>query len=130
MIYATVKAATKSIKPSKKLLTLTPNAVKRLIELQKPNELVRINVKNRGCSGLTYTLDYTKDKGKFDELVEQDGKQNSGIQPGVKVLIDSKAIFSVVGSEIDFVEDKLSSQFVFNNPNVKGSCGCGQSFMV
>ncbi len=60
-------------------------------------------------------------KDKFDELVEQEG---------VKVVIDSKALFSLIGSEMDYVEDQLSSQFVFNNPNVKEMCGCGQSFMT
>ena len=66
-------------------------------------------MKNRGCSGLAYHLEYVDKAGKFDEAVEQDG---------VKVLIDSKALFSIIGSEMDWVEDKLSQRFVFRNPNI------------
>jgi iron-sulfur cluster assembly protein len=68
-----------------------------------------------------YTLDYVTAKQKFDEVIEQDG---------VTVLVDSKALFSLIGSEMDYQEDVLNSQFVFLNPNVKEMCGCGQSFMV
>ena len=88
---------------------------------QPEPKLIRIGVRNRGCSGLTYNLEYVDKPGKFDELVEQDG---------VKVLIDSKALFSIVGSEMDWLDDKLSSKFIFKNPNSKGTCGCGESFMV
>lgn len=91
-----------------------------LLDSPEP-KLIRIGVNNRGCSGLTYNLEYVEHPGKFDEEVYQDG---------VKVLIDAKALFSVIGSQMDFVTDKLSSRFVFNNPNSKGSCGCGESFMV
>ena len=94
-------------------------------------------MKNRGCSGLTYTLDYTDKKEKFDESVSQDGRRNHagrGIMShsliGLTVLIDSKAVFSVIGSEMDYVEDELSSKFIFSNPNIKETCGCGMSFMV
>lgn len=78
-------------------------------------------MKNRGCSGLAYNLEYVEKPGKFDEVVVQDG---------VQVLIDSKALFSIIGSEMDWVEDKLSARFVFKNPNIKEQCGCGESFMV
>lgn len=70
---------------------------------------------------MTYHLEYVDAPGKFDEEV---------IQDGVKVLIDSKALFSIIGSEMDWVDDKLASRFVFHNPNSKGQCGCGESFMV
>lgn len=70
---------------------------------------IRVGVKNRGCSGLAYHLEYVEKPGKFDEVVEQDG---------VKVLIDSKALFSIIGSEMDWHEDKLSKRFVFRNPNI------------
>jgi len=70
---------------------------------------------------MSYHLEYVEKSGKFDEVVEQDG---------VKVLIDSKALFSIIGSEMDWVEDKLSSKFAFKNPNVKDACGCGESFNV
>ncbi|KAI8928439.1 hypothetical protein BC831DRAFT_448687, partial [Entophlyctis helioformis] len=83
-------------------------------------KLLKISTKKKGCSGQVYTLEYVSTVSKFDETVEQDG---------VKVVIDSKALFSLIGSEMDYVQDKLSAQFVFNNPNVKEMCGCGQSFM-
>ncbi|EGW30528.1 uncharacterized protein SPAPADRAFT_63362 [Spathaspora passalidarum NRRL Y-27907] len=111
------------LRPRKALITLTPNAVSHLQRLldQPTPKMIRIGVRNRGCSGLTYNLEYVEEAGKFDELIEQDG---------VKVLIDSKALFSIVGSEMDWLDDKLSSRFIFKNPNSKGTCGCGESFMV
>jgi iron-sulfur cluster assembly protein len=91
-------------------MTLTPNAVKHLRTLldQPEPKLIKVGVRNRGCSGLAYHLEYVEKPGMFDEEVEQDG---------VKVLIDSKALFSIIGSEMDWVEDKLNQRFVFNNPN-------------
>lgn len=74
--------------------------------------MIRVGVKNRGCSGLAYHLEYVDKAGTFDEAVEQDG---------VKVLIDSKALFSIIGSEMDWVEDKLNQRFVFRNPNISRS---------
>lgn len=71
--------------------------------------MIRIGVKNRGCSGLAYHLEYVEKPGAFDEVVEQDG---------VKVLIDSKALFSIIGSEMDYEDSKLSSRFIFKNPNI------------
>lgn len=104
-------------------MILTPNAVKHLRTLldQPEPKLIKVGVRNRGCSGLAYHLEYVEKPGMFDEEVEQDG---------VKVLIDSKALFSIIGSEMDWVEDKLNQRFVFNNPNTKEQCGCGESFMV
>lgn len=111
------------LRPRKAAIRLTNNAVQHLTKLlDSPTpQMIRIGVKNRGCSGLTYHLEYVDQPGKFDEEIVQDG---------VKVLIDSKALFSIIGSEMDWVDDKLSSRFVFNNPNSKGQCGCGESFMV
>ncbi len=107
------------------LLTLTEAArerVKLLLEKRgKPSAGVRIGVRSAGCSGLSYTLEYADEKGEFDEVVEADG---------VTILIDPKATMFLVGTEMDFVDDKLHSGFVFNNPNEKGKCGCGESFHV
>lgn len=117
------KKPRRQLRPRKALITLTDSAVDHLRALldQPEPQLIRIGVKNRGCSGLTYHLEYVNEAGKFDETVEQNG---------VKVLIDSKALFSIVGSEMDWLDDKLSQRFVFKNPNSKGTCGCGESFMV
>ncbi|KAK9472150.1 uncharacterized protein V1510DRAFT_426381 [Dipodascopsis tothii] len=115
--------APRKFKPRKAAITLTKNAVahvQNLLEGPEP-KLLRIGVRNRGCSGLTYHFEYVDKPGMFDEEVVQDG---------VKVLVDSKALFSIIGSEMDWVDDKLSNRFVFRNPNIKGSCGCGESFMV
>ncbi|KAG0211175.1 Iron-sulfur assembly protein 1, partial [Mortierella sp. GBA43] len=101
----------------------TPAAVTRLRALTEGPDpkMVRVGIRSKGCSGKQYHLEYTSAKDKFDEEVNQDG---------VTVLVENKALLSVLGSEMDWVQDKLSSQFVFNNPNVKESCGCGQSFMT
>lgn len=104
-------------------MSITPSAIVHLKELldQPEPKMIRVGVKNRGCSGLAYHLEYVKKPGAFDEVVEQEG---------VKVLIDSKALFSIIGSEMDWQEDKLSTRFIFKNPNIKEQCGCGESFMV
>ncbi|KAI9768562.1 MAG: Iron-sulfur assembly protein 1 [Geoglossum simile] len=111
------------LRPRKAAMTLTPSATLQLKTLlsQPEPKLIRVGVKNRGCSGLSYHLEYVQKPGAFDETIEQDG---------VKVLIDSKALFSIIGSEMDWVEDKLNRRFVFRNPNIKEQCGCGESFMV
>ncbi|MCJ1280809.1 Iron-sulfur assembly protein 1 [Xylographa opegraphella] len=124
---STSSAMPKSKRPKlrarKAAMNLTPTAISHLRELleQPEPKLIRVGVKNRGCSGLAYHLEYVEKPGTFDETVEQDG---------VKVLIDSKALFSIIGSEMDWVEDKLNQRFVFRNPNIKEQCGCGESFMV
>lgn len=107
----------------KAALTLTPTALERvrsLLDASGGPKLLRIGVKNKGCAGMSYHLEYVtpEQAGKFDERVKQDG---------VEVLIDSKALFSIIGSEMDWQEDRLSAKFVFNNPNVVEACGCGES---
>ena len=106
-------------------LSVTESAAERIRALLakrgKPSVGIRVGVRSRGCSGLTYTLEYADEKGKFDELVED---------KGVTILIDPKATMFILGTEMDFVEDKLQSGFTFHNPNEKGRCGCGESFHV
>lgn len=102
------------LRARKAAITLTPPAVQQLHTLlsQPSPKLIRVGVKNRGCSGLAYSLEYVDRADRFDEEVVQDD---------VKVLIDSKALFSIIGSEMDWVEDKLSARFVFRNPNISES---------
>ncbi|GAA97414.1 hypothetical protein E5Q_04092 [Mixia osmundae IAM 14324] len=118
------KREPRQFKARQAALTLTQNAVVRLQDLlSDPSapKYLRISVRNKGCAGMAYHLEYVDEAGKFDEVVQQDG---------VKVVIDSKALFSIIGSEMDWAEDRLSAKFVFNNPNIKDSCGCGESFLV
>ena len=87
----------------------------------KPSAGIRIGVRTKGCSGMSYTLEFADEKGPFDEVLED---------KGVTILIDPKATMFIIGTEMDYVEDKLVSGFVFSNPNEKGRCGCGESFHV
>jgi iron-sulfur cluster assembly protein len=109
----------------KQAMTVTDSAAQRIQALLarrgKPSLGIRVGVRSRGCSGLTYTLEYADEKGKFDEVVQD---------KGVTILIDPKATMFIIGTEMDFVEDKLQSGFTFRNPNEKGRCGCGESFHV
>ena len=109
------------------LLSITNSARNRMLHLMtlaedKEKALgIRIGVKNAGCSGMSYTMDYAKDVGDHDELLDLEG---------IKVIIDAAAVMFLVGTELDFKEEKLSSSFVFNNPNATATCGCGESFSV
>jgi iron-sulfur cluster assembly protein len=106
-------------------LTITAAAaerVKTLLEGRgKPSAGIRIGVRARGCSGLSYTIEFADQKNPMDEVVDAEG---------VTVLIDPKASLFILGSVMDFEQDKLQSGFVFRNPNEKGRCGCGESFHV
>ncbi|CAL8249127.1 unnamed protein product [Merluccius merluccius] len=125
VVRATVRAVSKrKILPTRAALTLTPAALNkiRMLLYDKPEYIgLKVGVRTRGCNGLTYTLDYTKEKHPADEEVLQDG---------IRVFIEKKAQLTLLGTEMDFVDSKLSSEFVFNNPNIKGTCGCGESFSI
>jgi iron-sulfur cluster assembly protein len=112
-------------RPRPSAINLTAAAVERVRALlekrNKPSVGIRIGVRTKGCSGLSYTIEYADAKGPADEVVEQDG---------VTVLIDPKATMFILGTEMDYVEEKLQTGFVFRNPNEKGRCGCGESFHV
>jgi len=107
------------------ILTITEAAAKRIkILLEgrgKPSQGIRIGIRSKGCTGLSYTLEFADEIGPHDDIIEA---------YGVKILIDPKAVMFILGSQMDYVEDKLTSGFVFENPNEKGRCGCGESFHV
>jgi len=106
-------------------MRLTDAAASRIKEIMakadKPFAGVRVGVKNGGCAGMAYTMEYAENVEKFDEIVED---------KGVKLLIDPKAVMFLLGTEMDFKVDRLSSTFVFNNPNQTSACGCGESVQL
>ncbi len=106
-------------------ITVTDAATKRVKALLdgrgKASVGVRVGIRSKGCSGLSYTIEFADEKGPFDDVVEVGG---------VTILIDPKATMFILGTEMDYVEEKLESGFVFRNPNEKGRCGCGESFHI
>ncbi|HYD99307.1 MAG TPA: iron-sulfur cluster assembly accessory protein [Alphaproteobacteria bacterium] len=107
------------------IMTLTDAAAERVRSLMaradKPVLGLKIAVKSKGCSGLSYQVSYAETRSPLDEVVED---------KGVTLFIDPAAMMFLIGSELDYKEDKLQSGFVFSNPNEKGRCGCGESFHV
>jgi iron-sulfur cluster assembly protein len=118
-------AAPRPRRPRPQVMSVTPAAaerVKALIEGRgKPTVGIRIGVRSKGCSGMSYTLEFADGQQPMDEVVDTQG---------VKLLIDPKASLFLIGTEMDYEEEKLKSGFVFRNPNEKGRCGCGESFHV
>jgi iron-sulfur cluster assembly protein len=112
-------------RPRPKVLTLTDRAAERVKAIISRSETavagLRIGVKTGGCAGMEYVLDYAAQAGPADEVVED---------KGVTVLIDPKAILYLLGTEMDFVTEKLTQRFVFNNPNQVSACGCGESVSI
>lgn len=115
-------ATPRTPRPRPKVITLTPAAadrVRRLMEGKGEAVLgLKIGIKKGGCAGMEYTLDWVDSVSKFDEVVEQDG---------ARVIIDPQAVLYLLGTEMDWKVDRLSAQFVFNNPNQSSACGCGES---
>ena len=110
-------------------ITITPRAAQRILTLlAQPSAAdaigIRLGVRRRGCNGLSYTLNYAMESDRHTKGMEEVSTH------GVTVLIEPMALFSVVGTTMDWVETDLSSEFVFENPNSKGKCGCGESFNV
>lgn len=111
-------------RPKPKVMTLTDAAAERVRQIMASRPEVvglRVGVKTGGCAGMEYTMSWAVEQDKFDELVED---------KGVKILIDPKAILFLLGTEMDYKVDKLSAQFVFNNPNQQSACGCGESVTI
>ena len=108
--------------PVLKLTDAAAERVKALIaKSEEPVLGLRVGVKKGGCSGLMYEVEYAKERKKFEEVVED---------KGVRILVDPAATMFLIGSEMDYQEDKLQSGFTFKNPNEKARCGCGESFSV
>src|SRR5262249_12044815 len=110
------------VRPKPQVMRLSDAAAARIKELlaksERPIAGVRVGVKNGGCAGMAYTMEYAARVEPADEVVED---------KGVRILIDPKAVLFLLGTEMDFKIDKLSAQFVFNNPNQVSTCGCGES---
>ena len=105
-----------------KLTAAAADRMKTIIaERDKPSAGIRLTVSTKGCSGMSYNLDYADEKTPSDEVIQH---------KGITLFIDPKAVMFILGSEIDFVKDKLQSRIVFYNPQEKGRCGCGESFHV
>ena len=108
-----------------KAMSLTDAAAERVKEIvaaaDKPIVGVRVGVKNGGCAGMSYTMEFAETVVANDEVVED---------KGVKLLIDPKALLFLLGAQMDFKVDKLSASFVFNNPNETSACGCGESVAI
>jgi iron-sulfur cluster assembly protein len=105
------------------IMSLTEAAARRAQELLSASEklALRVGVKNGGCAGMSYTLEFADEVGPYDEVVED---------KGVKIVIDPKALMFLFGTEVDYETNKLGAGFVFNNPNQTGSCGCGESVSI
>ncbi len=112
-------------RPRPQVMRLTDTAAIRIKDIlgkaEQPIVGVRVGVKNGGCAGMSYTMEYADNVRPHDEVVED---------KGVKLLIDPKAVLFLLGTEMDFRVDKLSSGFVFNNPNQTSACGCGKSVAI
>jgi iron-sulfur cluster assembly protein len=108
-----------------KVMSLTDAAASRVKEIiantDKPIAGLRVGVKNGGCAGMSYTMEFADSVTPLDEVIEE---------KGVKVLIDPKAVLFLLGAEMDFKVDRLSSTFVFRNPNETSACGCGESVAI
>ncbi len=112
-------------RPRPKVVTLTDAAAARVKEIMDKADKayvgLRVGVKNGGCAGQEYVFEYAETKGPIDEVVED---------KGVTILIEPKAVLFLIGTEIDYEISKLSSKFVFHNPNETDACGCGESVTI
>jgi iron-sulfur cluster assembly protein len=112
-------------RPRPKVVTLSDAAAERVREIlegaEQPYRGLRVGVKNGGCAGQEYVLEYASEAGPMDEVVED---------KGVTILIEPKAVLFLIGTEIDYEVSRLSSKFVFRNPNQTDACGCGESVTI
>ena len=123
-----MEAATTTARPRRerpKPVKLSEAAATRIREIMESSDGayqgVRVGVTHGGCAGMSYTMDYAEKANQYDEVVED---------KGVRIFIDPKAIMFLLGTEMDYVRDKLAARFVFNNPNQTAACGCGESVSI
>ena len=109
-------------RPRPQVMRLTEAAADRIkavmAKAERPIAAVRVGVKNGGCAGMSYFMEYAEAVNPLDEVIED---------KGVRILVDPKAVLFLLGTEMDFKVDKLTAGFVFNNPNQTSACGCGES---
>jgi iron-sulfur cluster assembly protein len=123
----TVVSTASAPKPARRfqVMSLTEAAAERIREViagaDKPILGIRVGVKNGGCAGMSYTMEYAETKNPLDEVVED---------KGVQILIDPKAVLFLLGTEMDVKTDTFASTFVFRNPNETSACGCGESVAI
>ncbi len=114
-----------TVRPRPQVMRLSDAAAARIKEIManavRPFAGVRVGVKNGGCAGMSYTMEYAEKVNPTDEVIED---------KGIKLMIDPKAVMFLLGTEMDYKVDKLSTQFVFNNPNQTSACGCGESVQL
>ena len=112
-------------RPRPQVMRITDAAAERVREIIANSDKtlvgVRVGVKNGGCAGMSYTMDFAEQIDRFDEVVED---------KGVKIVVDPKAVMFLLGTEMDYRIEKMSAGFVFNNPNQTSACGCGESVAI
>jgi iron-sulfur cluster assembly protein len=125
MSSSTASVSKPKARPRPQVMRLTEAAALRVQELTQRADSnivgLRVGIKNGGCAGQSYTVEYAEDVRPTDEVVED---------KGVKILVDPKAVLFLLGTEMDYKVDKMSAQFIFNNPNQVGACGCGESVQL
>ena len=112
-------------RPRPQVMRLTEAAAERIkavmANADRPIAAVRVGVKNGGCAGMSYYMEYADKIDPFDEVIED---------KGVRILVDPKAVLFLLGTQMDYKVEKLAAQFVFNNPNQTAACGCGESVQI
>jgi iron-sulfur cluster assembly protein len=123
-----MSTTTSTLRPRRerpKAIRLTDAAAERIQHIMGQSEGrfigVRVGVKNAGCAGMSYTMDYAESAGPLDEVVED---------KGVRILVDPKAVMFLIGTEMDYKREKLGARFIFSNPNQTEACGCGESVVI
>ncbi|HEX7886723.1 MAG TPA: iron-sulfur cluster assembly accessory protein [Phenylobacterium sp.] len=125
MTHLDITPQPRARRPRPKVVTLSDAAAERVREImakaEKPYAGLRVGVKNGGCAGQEYVLEYAAEAGPLDEVVED---------KGVTILVEPKAVLFLIGTVIDYEVSKLSAKFVFRNPNETDACGCGESVTI